>query len=253
MKKLFLSVIFPAFNEEKRITTTLRKAHDYFAKQDYPYEVIISDDGSTDKTAIIVENFMKEWRELRLKTNKHKGKAPTLISGLKEAKGEYVLFSDVDLSVGLEELSKFIFWLKDKNYDVAIATREGTGAVRLNEPITRHIMGRVFNFIVQLFVLPGINDTQCGFKMFKKEIIQKIINKMLLYSDKSKVITKAKVSAYDVEMLYIARRLKFNIKEVPVTWVYGDRSTVHNLKDSYNNLMEVLKIWLNGILGKYKF
>lgn len=251
MSKLELSVIFPAFNEEKRITATLRQAHEYLESLEYSYEVIVSDDGSTDKTVEIVKSFMQDWEELLLKENKHKGKAPTLISGLRNARGKYVLFTDVDLSVGLEELPKFVYWIKEKGFDIGIATREGTGAVRLNEPLTRHIMGRVFNFIVQLLVLHGINDTQCGFKMFKKEAIQNIIDKMLLYSDKSEVIKQAKVSAYDVEMLYLARKMGYKIKEVPVTWTYGDKSKVHNLKDSYNNLMEVLKIWMNGLLGKY--
>lgn len=246
-----LSLIIPAFNEEKRIVSSLRQIHSFFKSKDYKYEVIVSDDGSTDSTVSIVEDFMKDWPQLRVLKNKHKGKAPTLLSGFKNADGKYVFFSDTDLSVSITELPKLLTWIIDQDCDVVIATREGIGAQRINEPNIRHLMGRAFNIVVQILLLPGINDTQCGFKGFKKDVIEKIMNRTVIYSIKNKEIAHAKVSAFDVELLYTAKKLGYKIKEVPVTWTFADRSTVHNLKDSYYNLMDVLKIKWYSILGKY--
>ncbi len=126
------------------------------------------------------------------------------------------------------------------------------GAVRVNEPYIRHMMGRVFNFLVQLIALPGINDTQCGFKMFTHEAAKEIFKRIRLYSDTGDEIVGAKVSGFDVEVLYIARKLKYKVREVPVTWIYKDDSKVHSLKDSYYNLLDVIKVRLFSIRGFYK-
>lgn len=250
-KEIFLSLVLPAYNEEKRIEQSLEKLYRYFVKQPYPYEVIVSDDGSTDSTKEIIKRHQDNWPELKLLKNKHRGKAPSLISGIKSARGKFVLFSDVDLSVSIEELGKMLAWVENQDYDIAIASREGQSAVRVNEPYMRHLMGRVFNFIVQLLVLPGINDTQCGFKLFTKEAARDIFQVTKLYTDKDIEITGAKVSGFDVEILFVARKLGYKIKEVPVTWIYKDNSKVHSIKDSYYNLVDVLKVRLNSIRGLY--
>ncbi len=251
-KELFLSIVIPAYNEEKRIERSLEKIYHYLRSQPFPYEVIISDDGSTDSTREIVKRHQEDWLELELLENPHRGKAPAVISGMKHANGRYVLFTDVDLSVSIEEVGKMLVWLEDQGYDIAIASREGPGAVRMNEPYMRHIMGRIFNFIVQILVLPGINDTQCGFKLFRQLPADMIFQQVRLYSDTDSEITGAKVSGFDVEILFIARKLGYKIKEVPVTWVYKDNSKVHSLKDSYYNFMDVLRVKMNGIKGLYK-
>lgn len=247
-----LSIVIPAYNEEKRIESSLNKVHDYMQSQDYKYEVIISDDGSSDSTKDIVKKYQANWNSLKLIENKHKGKAPAIISGISNAKGKYVLFTDVDLSVGIEELSKMLVWLEEQRYDLAIATREGPGSVRVNEPYLRHFMGRVFNLIVQLVILPGINDTQCGFKLIRTSAANKIFSKTRLYTVDDPEIKGAKVSGFDVEILYVAKTLGYKIKEVPVTWVYKDNSKVHSLKDSYYNFMDVLRVRINSIKGLYK-
>jgi dolichyl-phosphate beta-glucosyltransferase len=250
-KNLFLSIVIPAYNEEKRIERSLEKIYKYLSTQPFSYEVIISDDGSTDSTKEIVKRHQEDWIELELIENIHRGKAPAIIAGMKEANGKFVLFTDVDLSVSIEEVGKMLVWVEDQGYDIAIASREGPGSVRMNEPYMRHFMGRVFNFIVQLLVLRGINDTQCGFKLFRQMAAQQIFSQVRLYSDTSNEIVGAKVSGFDVEILFIAKKLGYKIKEVPVTWVYKDNSKVHNLKDSYYNFIDVIKVWSNGMRGLY--
>lgn len=248
----YLTIVIPTYNEEKRLEKSLLALNDFMRSQTYNYEVIISDDGSTDHTTDIVEEFMKEWKSLKLIKNKHKGKAPAIISGIYASNSKFTLFTDIDLSVSITELPKLLNWVDEKDFDIAIASREGVGAKRVNEPYIRHLMGRVFNLLVQLLVLPGINDTQCGFKLFKTNIIKNIFDRTILYGRNDKEIKGAKVSAFDVELLYVGKLLGYKIKEVPVTWIYADNSKVHNLKDSYYNAKDVVRVRLNSLKGLYK-
>lgn len=247
-----LSIVIPAYNEERRIEESLKKIFNYLRAQSYSYEVIISDDGSTDETLNIVKSYQSDWPELKILQNPHKGKAPAIISGVNHSKGQFVLFTDVDLSVSIDQLGKMLVWVKDNDYDLAIATREGPGAQRIGEPYSRHLMGRIFNSIVQLVVLKGINDTQCGFKMFKGEAAKEIFKRTKLYSVNDPEIKGAKVSGFDVELLYVARKLGYKIKEVPVVWIYSDNSKVHSLKDSYYNFVDVLRVRFNSLKGDYR-
>ncbi len=248
---IYLSIVVPAYNEERRIEGCIKEIFRFMRSQDYLYEVIISDDGSSDRTRDIVKKYQRDWPNLILHENIHRGKAVTVISGINRASGKFVLFTDVDLSVSIDETPKLLNWLENQNYDVAIASREGTGAKRINEPNTRHIMGRVFNALVQVAVLPGINDTQCGFKMFRTPVIQEIFKRTKLYSLQDKEIKGGRVSAFDVEILYLAKKLGYKIKEVPVTWVYDGDSKVHNFKDSYYNARDVFQVKFNSLVGKY--
>ncbi len=248
---IYLSIVFPAYNEAKRIEKSLNEVQKYFSEKDYAYEVLVSDDGSTDQTADIVKNLQVKWPNLRLISNEHKGKAPTLISGVNASKGKYVLISDVDLSVSIDQTPKLLVWVEDHDYDLAIATREGVGSKRVDEPSIRHLMGRVFNVLVQVLVLPGINDTQCGFKLGKTESLKNVFQRTKLYSVNDPVIQGGRVGAYDVEFLFVAKKLGYKIKEVSVTWVYGDNSKVHKLKDSYYNAKDVVLVKLNDMKGLY--
>jgi len=249
--KIKLTVVLPVYNEEARIYDSLVLIKEFFSTKNYNYEVLISDDGSTDQTLDIVEGFSERWTNLKILKNKHKGKAPAIISGILVAKGEFVLFSDIDLSVPINELDKMLVWAEEKKYEVVIASREGTGSKRVDEPLLRHIMGRVFNYLVQLVILPGINDTQCGFKLFEKNAAKDIFSYTKLYSLDDPEITGAKVSGFDVELLYVARKLRYKIKQVPVIWTYRDNSKVHNLKDSYYNAMDVFRVRINSLKGLY--
>jgi len=252
-KQIMLSVVIPVYNEEQRIEINLRKLYSFFKDVDYSYEIIISDDGSSDNTADIVKKFINGWSNLTLLNNIHKGKAPTIIAGINNAKGQYVLMSDIDLSVDITELPKLLSHVKNGNYDLAIASREGYGAKRIGEPTMRHVMGRIFNALVQIVLLPGIQDTQCGFKLFKTEVAQNIFKHTLLYSLNDPEIKGGRVSAFDVEILFVARQLGYMIKQVPVVWIYGDKSKVHNLKDSYYNAKDVFKVRIFSISKKYSF
>lgn len=251
--EIFLSIVIPAYNEEKRIGKSLEKIFNYLKGQSYRYEVIVSDDGSKDSTKEIVRKTQESWPELQLLENKHKGKAPAVISGIKHSNGRNILFTDVDLSVAIEEVGRMLVWTSEHGYDVAIASREGEGANRVDEPASRHFLGRVFNVLVQLVVLPGINDTQCGFKLFSQKSASEIFKRTKLYSDNSEEISGAKVSGFDVEILYIAKKLGYKIKEVPVTWVYKDESKVHSIKDSYYNFMDVMRVRWFSLTGQYDF
>jgi hypothetical protein len=134
---------------------------------------------------------------------------------------------------------------------VAIASREGIGAIRVGEPWYRHVMGRAFNGLVRLLLLPGIHDTQCGFKFFTREAIDQILPRCVLYRDAS-VVTVARVTAFDVELLYIARRLEFRIDVIPITWTYGTQSKVNAVTDTLQNLRDVLSVRWNGWRGRYR-
>jgi dolichyl-phosphate beta-glucosyltransferase len=246
-----LSVVIPTYNEEKRIDISLQKIRSYLDEKEYDYEVIVSDDGSKDNTVKILKEYQKTWNKLVVLENLHRGKAPALISGINKASKENIYMADADLSVNIDEVSKMLNWVTEHDYQVVIATREGVGAQRINEPYMRHFMGRIFNLLVQILVLPGINDTQCGFKLFKSEAGKEICKNTLIYSDNDPEINKGRVGAYDVEILYVAKCLGYKIKEVPVVWTYGENSKVHKFKDSYYNAKDVFKVKLNSLKGLY--
>ena len=143
-------------------------------------------------------------------------------------------------------------WVKDHDFDIVIGSREGVGAVRENEPLMRHIMGRGFNYIVQILTIPGINDTQCGFKLFKHDVAQDLFSSLVLFGPDTPDTSQPRVSAFDVEVLMIARRRGYKIKEVPVHWTYVQSTRVHPIRDSIANLADVLQVKTNDLLGKYK-
>jgi len=246
-----LSIVVPAYNEKNRIGITLTKISSFLNDFDPEYEIIVSDDGSTDNTSEVVETIAKNNDRVFLVKNLHKGKGFAVKSGVMRSNGRFVLLCDADLATPIDELKRLMVWVKDNNFDVAIASREGIGSTRKNEPLRRHIMGRVFNFIIKLLVLPGINDTQCGFKLFKGQVAKEVFSKARLYSDSSKELKVPKVTAYDVEILYIAKKLGYMIKEVPVTWEYVKTTRVSTVRDSFANLLDVLKVKFNSIKGLY--
>jgi len=236
----FLSIIVPAYNEEKRLPESLPQIIDFVLHQDYSTEVLVVDDGSVDQTAEIVREFQEQAEFITLLRVDHGGKGHAVKVGMMQARGEYLFLCDSDLSMPIEEVTKFLPPALDK-YDVAIASREIEGARRYNEPGYRHLMGRVFNLIVRLLAVHGIQDTQAGFKCFRHEAARQLFPLQTISG-----------WGFDVEILFIAQRHNMRIVEVPINWYYADRSQVKPIQDTYNMLREVLRVRLNAWQGRYK-
>lgn len=247
----FLSIVVPAYNEERRLPATLHAILEFLAAQPFDGEVIIADDGSTDRTAQLVEQLTAEHGNLRLLKLDHRGKGYAVRSGALAARGTYVLLCDADLAVPIEEWHKLEPALT-QGYHVVIGSREGLGAKRLGEPRYRHFMGRVFNAVVRLIALGGIQDTQCGFKAFHHEASEHIFRSVQLYGDDAKPVQGAAVTAFDVEALFLARKLGYRIKEIPVLWRYGVETKVDPLRDSWRNFGDVVRVRWYDLRGRYR-
>lgn len=246
----FLSVVVPAYNEERRLPQTLEIIDSYLAQQPYASEFIIVDDGSSDNTASVVEKFSATHPRVRLIRNDHRGKGYAVRTGVLAARGHIVLFSDADLSTPIEEVAELLPWF-ERGYGVVIGSREGAGAKRIKEPVYRHVMGRVFNLIVRLLTVRGINDTQCGFKAFRDDVAREVFSRMKLYGANAKRVTGSMVTGFDVEVLFIAMKAGVKIKEIPVEWRYGNESKVSPLKDSYRLFRDTVLVRWNDWRGMY--
>ena len=235
-----LSIIIPAYNEERRLPTTLPQVVAFAKAQEYPVELLVVDNASTDRTPDIVRDIAAGHPSISLLHQPIRGKGAAVRKGMLEGQGEYLFICDADLAMPIEEVSKFLPpTLSD--YDVAIASREAAGAVRYNEPWYRHLMGRVFNLTVRMLAVPGIQDTQCGFKCLSRACARDIFS-----------IQQIDGWAFDVELLYIAQRRGYRITEVPIDWYYGEGSRVSPVRDSLNMLREVLHIRQLGRSGFYE-
>lgn len=237
---MFLSVIVPAYNEEHRLPDSLRRIVGYLGKQEYTSEVIVVDDGSEDGTAQVVEEMMTDLPILSLIRTEHRGKGRAVKMGMLAGRGEYLFICDADLSMPIEELHKFLPPALE-GYDVAIASREIPGARRYDEPSHRHFMGRVFNWMVRLFAVRGFQDTQCGFKCFRREAAREVFTHQTMDG-----------WGFDVEVLFIAQKRGYVIVEVPINWYYSANSRIHPVRDSIGMFTEVLKIRLNDWKGLYR-
>ncbi len=245
------TVVIPAYNESFRIAKSLRTVLTYLADQDYPADVLLVDDGSTDNTAAVARSLASEFPNLHVETIPHGGKAAAVLWGLEHATGDRVLFADADLATPITYLAAFRA-AADEGADVVIGSREGQEASRIGEPEFRHLMGRGFNALVRLLLLPGIHDTQCGFKLFTAEARDEILPRLLLYRDVDGEISAPKVTAFDVELLVVARRLGMEIVIVPVTWTYGEQSKVNPIGDTVTNFSDVANVKWNDLRGRYK-
>lgn len=245
----FLSVIIPSYNEIKNLKRgVLNELVDYLKSQNYTYEIILSDDGSTDGTAPALDTFAKKHDHVRVLHNQHAGKSPTVTAGMLEANGEWVLFSDFDQSTPISEVEK-LFQYKE-THSVIIGSREIAGARRDKEPWYRHLMGKGFNLVVQVLTVRGIKDTQCGFKLFKQETVRPLFGQLYVYSPKRRM-RDAFTGAFDVEVLFLAQRQGFAIKEVPIHWKHAPTERVSPIKDSVRMFRDVLRIRVAAIRGKY--
>ena len=239
MPDLFLSLIIPAHNEEKRLPPTLAAINAYLNRQSYTSEIVVVENGSQDLTAVITEAFAADHPRVRLIREGARGKGLAVRRGMLEAKGHYRFICDADLSMPIEELAKFLP-PQLEGVDVAIGSREAPGAHRYNEPAHRHIIGRIFSNLVKLFALPGFEDTQCGFKCFSARCADDIFGVQLLNG-----------MSFDVEALFIARKRGYRIVEVPIHWYFQSESRVRLIDDSLRMFMDILTIRRNWSQGKY--
>lgn len=245
-----MSVVVPVYNESSRITQSLERICSYFGTTESRPQIIIVDDGSSDDTLRIVRDFAQHNPGIDVLAERHRGKASAVLAGLEHARGDIAGFMDIDLATPLtawEECRDAIH----AGAGVAIGSREGVGAQRVDEPWYRHFMGRVFNGLVQLLLLPGIHDTQCGFKFFSRAALDDVLPRTQLYRN-AEVVRMPRVTAFDVELLFIARQQGHDIAIIPVTWHYGDQSKVNPVTDTLQNVRDVLTVRLNGWLGKYR-
>jgi dolichyl-phosphate beta-glucosyltransferase len=240
MEHPFLSIIVPAYNEERRLPKTLPRIVAFLQAQDYPGEVIVVDDGSVDNTAKVVEEMAAQLPFITLIRNEHRGKGYAVKTGMLAAEGDYLFLCDADLSMPIEEVAKFVPPALEE-YDVAIGSREIEGAVRYDEPSVRHLMGRVFNFLVRLLAVRGFEDTQAGFKCFRREAAHELFPYQTMDG-----------FGFDVEILFIAQKRGYRIVEIPINWYYMTNSRVSPVGDSVRMVREILQVRLNDWRGRYK-
>ena len=240
MNQPLLSVIIPAHNEELRLPPSLLELHRFLSNQNFQAEVVVVENGSSDRTYEVAKDFITQMPYLRVLQEKMPGKGLAVRSGMLAAQGRYRIFCDADFSMPVEEINKFIP-VSNQPYDVAIASRELPTSRRIDEPEYRHLIGRIFNSMVRWAVLPGLQDTQCGFKAFRDEVAEQVFRIQTLPG-----------WSFDAEVLVIARRLGFVITEVPITWYYKPGTRLHIIKDSLKMAYDLLTIRRNARLGVYE-
>lgn len=249
--KPYLSIVIPSYNEKSNIARgVLDDILGYLKEQKYEWELILTDDGSTDGTVISLDDFSKKDSRIKVLHNNHAGKAPTVKAGMLVATGKWRLFTDFDQSTPLKEVEKLLKYA-ERGSQIVIGSREMIGALRDKEPFHRHVMGRGFNILVQILAIPGILDTQCGFKLFAGEITENLFNMLHVYSG-NKERKDAFTGAFDVELLFIAKKKNIKISEVPIIWHHNESNRVSPIKDSLRMLRDIIIIRVMDLLGKYK-
>ena len=246
MQSPFLSIIIPAYNEEVRLPLTLQRTAAFLRQQPYRAEVLVVENGSTDQTSFVVQQFMRDnvWPDDPFQIHllhSAKGKGAAVKQGMLTAKGEYLIMSDADLAVPIEDVNDFVPpKLPAHSFDVAIASRELSGAKRNGEPGYRHLMGRVFNLLVRVMAVPGVQDTQCGFKCFTREAARLVFP-----------LQRIDGWGFDVEILHIAAHQHLHMLEVPVNWFYGQNSRIRPIESTISMVKELLLIRANSQQGYY--
>lgn len=235
----FFSIVIPAYNEQNRLPGTLEQIFHFLNEQTFSSEVIVVENGSTDDTYQIAQQFARQHENLHVIHNELRGKGFAIQRGIQEARGEYIFMCDADLSMPVDEISKFLP-PRLPNVDIAIASREAPGSVRYNEPYYRHFTGRVFNTLIRWLVLPSLQDTQCGFKCIRAAVARDIVPYQTLTG-----------WAFDVELLYIACQRGYRVVEIPIHWYFNADSKISVLRDSGRMFLDLLRIRRNARRGVY--
>ena len=247
MKQVFLSIVIHSYNEETNIRLgALDKVFRYLDTVLYTWEVIVVDDGSSDGTRKLLEEFRSA--EVTIIHNPHQGKAATVITGVLAARGGIVLFTDLDQAAPIREVEKLLPWF-DRGYDVVIGSRN---ARREGAPFLRLIMARGFMMLRSILLgLGGIRDTQCGFKALKKRSAKNIFQRLKLYGERHQVSGSMVTAGFDIEVLFLARSMGYQIKEVPIEWHYVETRRVNPIKDSWQGFCDIVRIRVNARRGLY--
>jgi dolichyl-phosphate beta-glucosyltransferase len=235
-----LSVVIPAYNEASRIGPTLTRLIATLETLPIPWEIVVADDGSTDETAAIVAATAAREPRVRGLRLPHRGKGATVRDGLLAAHGSRRFLCDADLAMPPAQITRFLAVLPSQ-CDIAIGSREGPGAVRVGEPLRRHLLGRVFNALVRAMVLPGIEDTQCGFKLFTAEAASAVLP-----------TTTIEGWAFDVEVLASARAQGWRIREVPIEWHFGQASKLRVVPHSIEMLRDLYRVRAKVRRGEFR-
>ena len=234
----FLSIVIPARNEATRLPRALGQVFAFLTKQTYSYEVLVVENGSQDRTLEIAREFTKNFPGLRILHEDLPGKGRAVRHGMLEANGNYRLIADADFSMPVDQINRFL--PPACTCDIAIASREALGAIRYNEPGFRHLTGRIYNFLIRSLVLPGLQDTQCGFKCFRASVAKDIFPRQTLTG-----------WSFDVELLAIARHFHYSIVEIGIPWYYNPGSKINILHDSSRMFLALLQIRRNLRRGVY--
>lgn len=247
-----LSIILPAYNEAANVRKgQLEKLDQAVSQLPYKAEVVVVDDGSDDDTADLLEQFSASHACFSVIRNQHKGKAQAVSTAMLRARADFALFMDMDMATSLEHIAPFVDVLRRGEADLVIASRELPGAVRLNSPWVRRFLGKGFNRIIRVLLLPGIRDTQCGFKAFRRDVALDLFGHSVVFSPTPEVVKGPRVTAFDVELLVLARRHGYRVKQMPVTWTHTKSKGVRLFGESIKMLREVLSIWLHDRRGGY--
>lgn len=225
-----LAVVIPAYNEDQRIQRTLEATAAYLDKQPYEYQVIVVNDGSTDGTNRVVNEFCADHPPFKLLAYEpNRGKGYAVRKGMLQANADLELFCDADLATPIEEIAK-LMWAIENGADIAIGSRPLRGSnLVVRQPLYREMLGRGFNKLVQLLGVPGIQDTQCGFKLFKRDAAHDVFSRCTLDG-----------FSFDIEALYIARFLGYKIAEVPIVWSHQPGSKVSVVRDGSRMVWDLL-------------
>ena len=245
---MYLSVVIPAYNEEENIKKGAPdKVVNYLKKQKYSWEIVFVDDGSSDKTADLLSAFIKKEKRVRLIKNPHQGKAATVITGMLGAKGSVVLFTDMDQATPINQLEKFLPQI-DQGFDIVIGTRSG----RKGAPVIRKLMATGFVILRTVFLRLPLKDTQAGFKAFTRKAAQDIFHNLIIFGQSGLIRQPAVKAGFDLELLYVARKRGYKIKEVPVEWNYQGSQRVSAIRDGIDSIKDILRIRWHAVKGAYK-
>jgi glycosyltransferase involved in cell wall biosynthesis len=235
----FLSIVIPAHNEESRLPHTLEQVLAFLKQQAYTSEVIVVENGSSDRTFDIAQEFAHHHPNLHVIREQQPGKGRAVRRGMLEAAGQYRFMCDADLSMSIEQINNFLPPAVEQ-VDIAIGSREARGAIRFDEPLYRHLGGRAINLAIRLLILPSLNDTQCGFKCFSAAAAEQTFRRQTLHG-----------WSFDIELLYIARRRGLTIREIPIHWSFSPETKLSAVQDALRMLRDIFRIHANARRGLY--